>query len=71
MELAPIPISSNNTGAAYRHARAQRMVAVKFMGLELDREIEAAPWGRPASRAGSGILSSIFRVIGRLVAARP
>jgi len=66
MELAPIRISTNSAHAA---SRAQRIGAIKFMGLEMDRELGPAPWERPAAR--EGILSSIFRVIGRLVAARP
>jgi hypothetical protein len=71
MELAPIPISSSSARGAYPSVRARRIASVKFMGLDVDGEMEAAPWGRPASRAGGGILSIVFRVIGRLVAARP
>ena len=71
MELAPIPISQGSARGAYQAARARRIAGIKFMGLEVNGEIEAAPWGRPASPAPDGFFAIVFRVIGRLVAARP
>ena len=70
MELAPIPIRSGHPprGPA---SRAQVLAQVKFMGLPLQGEPEAALWGRPASGRGSPVSRFISRVIGRLVAARP
>ena len=58
MQLAPI-----QAGHSARHptARQQMLVQVKFMGLPLQEEPEVV---HPFSRF-------IFRVIGRLVAARP
>ncbi|HUL55573.1 MAG TPA: hypothetical protein VLT60_01155 [Usitatibacter sp.] len=70
MELAPIPIQSGNPSRGHV-ARAQALAQVKFMGLPLQGEPDAAPWGRPAPGRGSPVSRFISRVIGRLVAARP
>jgi hypothetical protein len=70
MELAPIPIQSSR-GNRRPSAREQMLVQVKFMGLPLQGEPEPALWGRRSEGRGSPVSRFIFRVIGRLVAARP
>jgi hypothetical protein len=70
MQLAPIPIQSG-TDSRRHAARAQVLVQVKFMGLPLPDEPEAALWGRRAEGRGGPVSRFISRVLDRLVAARP
>jgi hypothetical protein len=71
MQLAPIPIQPGRS-ARRPNAREQMLVQVRFMGLPLQDEPEAALWGRrPEGRGGSPMSRFLSRVIGYLVAARP
>lgn len=70
MQLAPIPIQSGR-GPRRSGERHQLMVQVKFMGLPLEGEPEAALWGRRDPGSGGPVSRFISRVIGCLVAARP
>ncbi len=63
MQLAPAPVQNSRRPVA----RAQALAQVKFMMLPLPVECECEP--EPVSEESFSRL--LFRVIGRLVAARP
>jgi len=59
MDLIPCPVTAARPG---RDERARRLVQVKFMAL---------PMESPAPARRLPLIEFLFRVIGRLVAARP
>ncbi len=61
MQLAPVPVQSSRRPVA----RAQALAQVKFMMLPLPVECEPEPVSQES------FSRFLFRVIGRLVAARP
>ena len=69
MDLAPATTAAG-PASGQCIARARRLVRVKFVGLPIEPMPEDALRETRAS-GGGPIIHYIFRVIGRLVAARP
>jgi hypothetical protein len=73
MDIASFPIDSGTAARERCIVRGQRLVHVKFIGLQEQGVPEVASGETRASgRASQGVVSRLIsRVIGRLVAARP
>ena len=67
MDLTPIPVPAGVSARERCIVRGQCLVRVKFVALPMEtRRSDSPRWG-----AGRGLISILFRVIDRLVAARP
>jgi hypothetical protein len=66
MDIVPIPVPAGPAARERCIVRGERLVRVRFVSLPL----QGAPEAASGETRASG-LRHIFRVIGRLVAARP